>query len=104
MGSDWAVTTANPLEQIEVAVTRVDPEHRDNPPFLPAERLTLDQALQAFTAGSAFVNHDSDGGRLEVGARADLVVLDRDIRTGPADQISDARAELTLAAGRVVHG
>jgi predicted amidohydrolase YtcJ len=104
MGSDWAVTTANPLEQIEVAVTRVDPEHRDNPPFLPAERLTLDQALRAFTAGSAFVNHDPDGGRLEVGARADLVVLDRDIRTGPADQISDARAELTLAAGQVVHG
>jgi predicted amidohydrolase YtcJ len=104
MGSDWAVTTANPLEQIEVAVTRVDPEHRDNPPFLPAERLTLDEAVAAFTAGSAFVNHDSDGGRLEVGARADMVVLDRDIRTGPPGQIADARVELTVASGRVVHG
>ena len=84
MGSDWAVTTANPLEQIEVAVTRVDPEHRDNAPFLPDERLTLDQALTAFTAGSAYVNHDPDGGRLAVGARADLAVLDRDMRVGPA--------------------
>ena len=37
MGSDWSVTTANPLEQIEVAVTRVDPEHRDNAPFLPEQ-------------------------------------------------------------------
>jgi predicted amidohydrolase YtcJ len=104
MGSDWAVTTANPLEQIEVAVTRVDPEHRDNPPFLPGERLTLDQALLAFTAGSAFVNHDADGGRLEVGARADLAVLDRDIRSEPPGRIADARVELTVASGRVVHG
>ena len=41
MGSDWSVTTANPLEQIEVAVTRVDPERRDVTPFLPAESLSL---------------------------------------------------------------
>jgi predicted amidohydrolase YtcJ len=104
MGSDWAVTTANPLEQIEVAVTRIDPENRGNAPFLPAERLTLDQALRAFTAGSAYVNHDPDAGRLEVGARADIAVLDRDIRRGPAGEISDASVELTVAAGRVVHG
>ena len=104
MGSDWAVTTANPLEQIEVAVTRVDPENRRNAPFLPDERITLDQAVRAFTAGSAWVNHDADAGRLAIGARADLAVLDRDIRGGPAAEISDATVELTLAAGRVVHG
>jgi predicted amidohydrolase YtcJ len=104
MGSDWAVTTANPLEQIEVAVTRVDPEHRDNLPFLPAERLSLDEALAAFTAGSAFVNHDPDAGALRPGARADLAVLDRDVRTRPAREIADASVELTVAAGRVVHG
>jgi predicted amidohydrolase YtcJ len=104
MGSDWAVTTANPLEQIEVAVTRIDPENRGNAPFLPAERLTLDQALHAFTAGSAYVNHDPDAGRLAVGARADIAVLDRDIRSRPAGEISDASVELTIAAGRVVHG
>jgi predicted amidohydrolase YtcJ len=104
MGSDWAVTTANPLEQIEVAVTRIDPENRGNAPFLPAERLTLDQALHAFTAGSAYVNHDPEAGRLAVGARADIAVLDRDIRSRPASEISDASVELTVAAGRVVHG
>ena len=104
MGSDWAVTTANPLEQIEVAVTRVDPENRGNAPFLPDERITLDQAVRAFTAGSAWVNHDADAGQLAVGARADLAVLDRDIRRGPGAEISDATVELTLAAGRVVHG
>jgi predicted amidohydrolase YtcJ len=103
MGSDWAVTTANPLEQIEVAVTRVDPEHRENLPFLPAERLSLDVALAAFTAGSAFVNHDRDAGTLRPGARADLAVLDRDIRTRPAQEIAAASVELTVAAGGIVH-
>jgi predicted amidohydrolase YtcJ len=104
MGSDWPVTTANPLEQIQVAVTRVDPENRDNPPFLAAERLTLEQAVTAFTVGSAFVNHDEEAGTLRVGARADLAVLDRDIRDRPARDIKDASVELTVAAGRVVHG
>ncbi len=102
MGSDWPVTTPDPLQQVQVAVTRVDPENRDNAPFLPQERLDLDDALRAFTAGSAYVNHDEDAGRLAVGARADLAVLDRDIRDHPAREIADAAVELTVASGRVV--
>lgn len=51
MDSDWGVTTANPLEKIEVAVRRADPAHRDNALFLPGECLPLDMALSAFTAG-----------------------------------------------------
>jgi hypothetical protein len=104
MGSDWPVTTPDPLQQIEVAVTRVDPENRDNAPFLPGERLTLDEALLAFTAGSAFVNHDEHAGRLAVDRRADLAVLDRDIRDRPAREIADAAVELTVAGGRIVFG
>jgi predicted amidohydrolase YtcJ len=53
-GSDWTVSTANPLEEIEVAVTRVAPDDRDGEPFLPAERLDLPAALAAFTSGSAY--------------------------------------------------
>jgi predicted amidohydrolase YtcJ len=102
MGSDWAVSTANPLEQIEVAVTRAE---RGGQAFLPDERLTLNEALHAFTVGSAFVNHDGDAGVLEVGRRADLAVLDRDIgAAGFGDgAIGDAAVQLTVAAGRVVH-
>jgi hypothetical protein len=108
MGSDWAVTTANPLEEMEVAITRVDPEHRDNEPFLPSERITLDQALDAFTVGSAFVNHDDDGGVLAVGQRADLVLLDLDICadgfvTSARAPLADATAQLTVSGGRIVH-
>jgi predicted amidohydrolase YtcJ len=111
MGSDWAVTTANPLEQLEVAVTRIDPEHRDNAPFLPAERLGLAEALDAFTAGSAYVNHDdgpAGGGVIGVGRRADLAVLDADpfapgFGSPGRMPLADARVELTVTGGRVVH-
>jgi predicted amidohydrolase YtcJ len=103
MGSDWPVTTANPLEQMEVAVTRIDPGSRSNPPFLPRQRLTLAQAFRGFTMGSAYVNHDDlDSGSIEVGKRADLAVLDRNVFTEPANHLSDASVELTIASGRVV--
>ena len=104
MGSDWSVTTADPLEQIEVAVTRIDPAHRDNAPFLPEQRLSLVEALTGFTAGSAYVNHDDAGsGRLVPGMRADLAVLDTDLFAEGAPLPADARVEFTVAAGRVVH-
>jgi predicted amidohydrolase YtcJ len=108
MGSDWSVTTANPLEEIEVAVTRIDPENRENAPFLPHERLSLDDAVDAFTAGSAYVNHDSDGGMIADGCRADLAVLDVDLfaRASGSDRPAlpaDAAVDLTVAAGVVVY-
>lgn len=103
MGSDWSVTTANPLEEIEVAVTRVDPENRQNAPFLPEQALPLQVALAGFTAGSAYVNHDADGGSLAVGQRADLAVIDRNLFAVPSGHVADARVEMTVASGRVVH-
>ncbi|HSN06833.1 MAG TPA: amidohydrolase [Candidatus Angelobacter sp.] len=105
MGSDWSVTTADPLEQLEVAVTRAE---RDGAPFLPEQRLDLGVAVDAFTAGSAYVNHDADAGALAVGMRADLAMLDVDIfadgyvSAGRAP-IADASVTLTIASGRVVH-
>jgi hypothetical protein len=102
MGSDWSVTTANPLEEIEVAVTRIDPENRANAPFLPEQALPLEVALRAFTAGSAHVNHDDDAGALIPGRRADLAVLDQDLFTTGLP-IAAAQVDLTVAAGRVVY-
>jgi predicted amidohydrolase YtcJ len=103
MGSDWAVTTADPLEQIEVAVTRADPHRRGTPPFLPEQALDVETAVRAFTAGSAHVNHDADGGHLRIGARADLAVLDHDILADPDALPADATVRMTVAAGRVVY-
>ena len=103
MGSDWAVSTADPLKQIEVAVTRTDPSRRGTPAFLPEQALDVETALRAFTAGSAYVNHDGEGGNLLVGARADLAVLDHDILADPEALPADANVRMTVAAGRVVH-
>jgi predicted amidohydrolase YtcJ len=108
MGSDWSVSSADPLEQLEVAVNRVGSWARDVPAFLPAQRLALGDAVDAFTAGSAFVGHDDDAGRVEVGARGDLAVLDTDILTESFSRngylpVADASVRLTVAAGTVVH-
>ena len=104
-GSDWNVTTANPLLEIEVATRRIAPDHRDADPFLPDERLTLDQALGAFTLGTAHLNHlDADTGGIEIGKLADLVILDRDLRAPGAGPIGEARVSATFVAGREVFG
>jgi hypothetical protein len=102
-GSDWSVTSANPLEEIDVMVNRRDPGIPDSPAFLPEERVPLVDAVAAFTSGTAHVNHDSEGGRLTPGSRADVAVLDRDILALPEGTIADATVDLTLASGRVVH-
>ncbi len=103
MGSDWPVTTPDPLLQLEVATTRVDPERRDGPSFLPEERLTLPEALDAFTRGSAYVNGDDEAGRISPGCRADVAVLDRDVLAPDAGPVGEARVRFTVASGRVVH-
>jgi hypothetical protein len=104
MGSDWSVSTADPLREMEVAVRRVADIHRDAEPFLPDERLDLGDALAAFTIGSAYVNHlEKETGSLEVGKLADLVVLDRDIVGSGAGPLGDARVSATFVDGVAVH-
>jgi predicted amidohydrolase YtcJ len=104
MGSDWSVSTADPLRQIEVAVNRVSDRDRDGQPFQPDERLTLDEALAAFTIGSAYVNHlDEETGSLEAGKLADLAVLDRDITAPGAGPLGDARVIGTFVEGAAVY-
>ena len=101
-GSDWSVSTANPLEEMEVAIRRADPSTRDIQPFLPEQGLPLPLALAAFTTGSAHVNGDDDAGSIGEGNRADLVVLDRNLFDFADATVADARVEHTIAAGRVV--
>jgi predicted amidohydrolase YtcJ len=103
-GSDWSVSTANPLLQIEVAVTRIAPDTRWLEPLLPEEGLDLPTALTIFTAGSAYVNFlEGETGTLEPSKSADLVVLDRDVLDPGAGPIGDASVVLTLLAGEAVY-
>lgn len=104
MGSDWRVSTPDPLKQMEVAVTRREEGRPDAEPLLAGEALTLHDALLGFTAGAAFANHlDAETGTLAAGMSADLVVLDRDPFAGPAHEIGRTAVVLTLHRGRVVH-
>ena len=102
-GSDWPVSTPNVFQELEVAVTRVSPWARESPAWSPAQRMDLPAAIAAFTQGSAYVNHDDESGSLEVGKRADLVVVDRDLFAAAAGPIGDAKADMTVVSGRVVH-
>jgi predicted amidohydrolase YtcJ len=104
MGSDWNVSTANPLLELEVALTRVSDGHRDREPFLPDERLELAEALAAFTLGSAYVNHlETTTGSLEAGKLADFAILDRDITAPDAGPLGEGRVLATFVEGVAVH-
>ena len=104
-GSDWSVSTANPFEQIEVAVRRADPALDDGTVFVAEQRIDLPEALAAFTIDAAFTNGmEHDAGSLETGKYADLVVLDRNLFTIDVREISEAKSLLTLFEGRPVHG
>ncbi|MFE7633411.1 amidohydrolase [Kitasatospora sp. NPDC057518] len=102
-GSDWPVSSPDPLAGLHVAVNRLEPEATDGRVFLPEQRLDLGSAIAAYTAGSAYLNGHDDAGVLAVGRLADLVVLDRDILTGPPEEIAQARVERTYVGGELVH-
>ena len=97
MGSDWSVSTPDPLQEMHVAVNRrcraaIPTRLRREEVFLPDERLDLPTALPAFTMGSAFVNHlDHETGSIEEGKLADLALVDRNLFDHPATEIADAR-------------
>jgi len=104
-GSDWSVSSANPLEEIEVAVTRMDADGGEGEPFVPEERIDLRDAIAAFTINAAYVNFQEDStGSLEPGKLADLIVVDRNLFEIDPTEISEARVLLTLLDGQPVHG
>lgn len=104
-GSDWSVSSANPFEEMETAITRMGALGETKTVWMPEERITLPEALAAFTINAAYTNRDEkDTGSLEVGKRANLAVLDRNLFEIPATEISDTKVLLTLFEGKPVHG
>ena len=95
------VSSADPIAGIHVAVNRALPGMEEKP-FLPDQRLTLAEAVTAYTAGTAWVNHRDDTGTLHIGNQADLIVLDRDPFAAPAEEIHQARVRATFVAGHEV--
>ncbi len=101
MGSDWPVSALDPWQGIAVAVTRRPPGDAAAPPLGPEQALPLEVALDAYTRGSSELLGLA-GGRLEVGAPADLAIADRDPSAlAPADIARTGNAA-TVIAGEVV--
>ncbi|WP_292766691.1 amidohydrolase [Microbacterium sp. UBA3486] len=104
-GSDWSVSTPNPMAAIHVAVNRRSAPTEwegDYEPFLPKQAIDLATALVAYTAGSARVNHLDDTGTIAVGMRADLALLDRDPFEHPAEEIGLTEVRGTWVGGERV--
>jgi predicted amidohydrolase YtcJ len=104
-GSDWPVAPLNPLEGIQAAVTRqtLDGKHPNG--WHPEQKISLDEAIRAYTAGSAWAEFaEKVKGTISPGMQADLVLLDRDIYQGSAMEINKAQIVLTILAGKVVYG
>jgi predicted amidohydrolase YtcJ len=103
-GSDWSVSSMNPLLGIEVGVTRRDPDGTPGPAWIPEERVDLATMLAGYTSRAAWVSFlERETGTLEVGKAADLVVLARDLFAIPAEEIGETRVLLTVFDGRIVH-
>lgn len=105
LSSDWTVSTLNPFEIIETAITRQPRKSADQPaPFLPEQSLTLAECVEGYTINAAAAGwRAQETGSLSLGKYADLIVLDRDIyRCAPSD-IGDTQVLLTLLSGKPVH-
>ena len=103
-GSDWPVSSHRPLDGLAVAVTRQNANGEPVDGWVPEERIPILQAIHAYTAGTAFQAFDDDAGTLSVGARADVVVLDRDITAISGAEVADASIDETWMNGVQVFG
>jgi predicted amidohydrolase YtcJ len=102
-GSDWSVSSVDPLAAIEVALTRRGPEAEAGPAWIPEERASLPEMIAAYTIAGAYVSFEErDSGSIEAGKLADLIVLDRNLFEIPPQQISDTRVLWTLLEGDTV--
>ncbi len=102
-GSDWSVSSMNPLDGIRVAVTRRDINAPEGPPWIPEERVDVDTILAAYTRGGAYLQHEEAlTGSLEVGKRGDLVVLEKNLFEVPETEIHRVKVLLTLLDGKEV--
>ncbi|MGE6720073.1 amidohydrolase [Peribacillus frigoritolerans] len=105
LGTDFPVSISlNPMRQIYTAITRVDSSGDSQNTWHPEQKLTLAEALQAYTYGSAYgCFREHELGTIEEGKLADLVVLDRNLFDIPESEVLKTKVELTINDGKVVY-
>ncbi|MBI1982611.1 MAG: amidohydrolase family protein [Acidobacteria bacterium] len=103
-GSDWPVAPLDPLLGVYAAVTRSTLDGKNPGGWFPQEKITVEEALRAYTVGSAFAAFaEMDKGTMARGKLADIVVLSDDLFCIPPEKIKEASVVLTVVGGKVVH-
>ena len=108
-GTDWSVTSLRPLDGLEVAVTRrhlggFDPYGETDESWAPNERITLAEAIAAYTISGAYLSFDElERGSIEVGKLADLVVLEKNLFEVPELEIHKVRTDMTIFDGKLIY-
>jgi predicted amidohydrolase YtcJ len=103
-GSDWTVAPLDPMLGLYAAVTRATLDGKNPGGWFPEQKLTLEEALQAYTMGSAFAEfREKEKGSLTPGKLADVVVLDSDLFAMAPEKIKDAAVRYTIVGGKVVY-
>lgn len=103
-GSDWTVAPLNPLLGLYAAVTRATLDGKNPDGWFPEQKLTLPEAIEAYTLGSAYAEfREKEKGSLTPGKLADVVILDSDLFAIPPEKIKEAAVRYTLVDGKVVY-
>ena len=104
MGSDWPVTTYEPLQAIEVGMTRQDPYSDSGTVLGQEQRLDLETLIEAYTINGAYLMQQDDiTGSIEVGKYADLVVLEKNLFEISPQEIGDVKVMMTMFEGKEIY-
>jgi predicted amidohydrolase YtcJ len=103
-GSDWSVATLDPLIGVATAVTRRTSDNLNPTGWVPGEKITLSEALRAYTVGNAWaVFAEQQWGTLAPGRDADVIVLDQNLFTMAPESLATARVVVTIVGGKIVY-
>jgi len=103
-GSDWSVAPAKPIDGIYAAVTRQTLDGVNTHGWIPEEKITVEQALHAYTTVAAYAAFEEDvKGMIKVGMLADFVLLDRDLSKLSPEDIRDTEVLHTIVGGETVY-
>lgn len=104
-GSDWDVSTMDPFDAIQVAVTRRGPDDLLREPWTPQHLVDVQTAVEGYTRGGAYLTfREAESGTLAPGKLANLIILDRDVFSCPKIEIHRAEVLMTMFRGKVVYG
>ena len=103
-GSDWPVAPLSPLLGIYAAVTRATLDGKYPDGWFPEQRLTVEEALRAYTLGSAYAAfQENEKGSIAPGKLGDIVVISDDLFTIPPAEIKDSHVVMTIVGGKIVY-